>query len=60
MLRIGKLILRLPRKINEIFIEIVIAPSYSEKALEILTGKKNIRVLELPTIGERVKKMLLI
>jgi phosphoribosylaminoimidazolecarboxamide formyltransferase / IMP cyclohydrolase len=35
-------------KLSEIFLEIVIAPSFSEKALEILTRKKNIRLLELP------------
>ncbi len=34
-------------EINNIFLEVVIAPSYSEKALEILTKKKNIRILEL-------------
>jgi len=45
-------------KINEIFIEIVIAPDYDEKALEILTSKKNIRVLALPNIGQRVKKAI--
>ncbi|WP_108672454.1 bifunctional phosphoribosylaminoimidazolecarboxamide formyltransferase/IMP cyclohydrolase [Peribacillus acanthi] len=32
-------------KLHEIFLEIVIAPSYSEEALQILTGKKNIRLL---------------
>src|SRR5690606_9959630 len=34
--------------INEIFIEVVMAPSYTKKALAILTSKKNIRVLEVP------------
>lgn len=29
--------------------EIVIAPSYTEKALEILKGKKNLRVIEAKT-----------
>ncbi len=37
--------------INKIFIEIVVAPDYTEKALEILTKKKNIRLLKLPTIN---------
>lgn len=37
-------------EINKIFIEIVVAPSYSEKALEILKKKKNIRLLELKDI----------
>ncbi|MCG4586224.1 bifunctional phosphoribosylaminoimidazolecarboxamide formyltransferase/IMP cyclohydrolase, partial [Anaerosalibacter bizertensis] len=36
--------------INSIFIEVVVAPSYTEKALEILKSKKNIRLLELKDI----------
>lgn len=35
-------------KLHEIFLEIVIAPSFSEKAQAILTGKKNIRLLTVP------------
>ncbi|WP_208591293.1 bifunctional phosphoribosylaminoimidazolecarboxamide formyltransferase/IMP cyclohydrolase [Gracilibacillus suaedae] len=35
-------------QLKEIFLEIVIAPSFSEKAIEILTVKKNIRLLETP------------
>jgi phosphoribosylaminoimidazolecarboxamide formyltransferase/IMP cyclohydrolase len=38
-------------EIEKIFIEIVIAPSFSEEALEILTKKKNIRLLVLENIG---------
>ncbi|WP_249871753.1 bifunctional phosphoribosylaminoimidazolecarboxamide formyltransferase/IMP cyclohydrolase [Oceanobacillus saliphilus] len=34
-------------KLSEIFLEIVIAPGFNEEALEILTRKKNIRLLEL-------------
>lgn len=34
-------------KMSEIFLEIVLAPSFSKEALEILTKKKNIRLLEL-------------
>ncbi len=37
-------------EINKIFIEIVIAPSFSEEALDVLKKKKNIRVLELKDI----------
>jgi len=37
-------------EINKIFIEIVIAPSFSEAALSVLQKKKNIRVLELKDI----------
>ena len=43
-------------EINKIFIEIVIAPSFSQKALEILMQKKNIRILELKDIGLKHEK----
>ncbi len=46
-------------KLHEIFLEIVIAPSYSEKALEILTAKKNIRLLTIDfTTPAKVEKGL--
>lgn len=38
-------------EIHKIFIEIVIAPSFSEEALRILSQKKNIRLLELKDIN---------
>lgn len=41
-------------QIASIFIEIVIAPSFSPEALQILTKKKNIRLLELPDIAQSV------
>lgn len=34
-------------RIVEIFTEVVIAPGYEDDALEVLTGKKNLRVLEV-------------
>ncbi|WP_339193456.1 bifunctional phosphoribosylaminoimidazolecarboxamide formyltransferase/IMP cyclohydrolase [Aeribacillus sp. FSL W8-0870] len=34
-------------KMSEIFLEIIIAPSFSQEALEILTKKKNIRLLTI-------------
>ena len=37
-------------KMKEVFLEVVVAPSYEEKALEILREKKNVRVLRLPDI----------
>ena len=40
-------------QISKIFLEIVLAPSFSEKALEILTKKKNIRLLELKDIERK-------
>jgi phosphoribosylaminoimidazolecarboxamide formyltransferase/IMP cyclohydrolase len=37
------------KKMHAIFLEIIIAPSYSDEALEILTTKKkNMRILQLP------------
>jgi len=41
-------------EINKIFIEIVIAPSFTEEAMAILTRKKNIRILELPSISAKL------
>ncbi|WP_028778369.1 bifunctional phosphoribosylaminoimidazolecarboxamide formyltransferase/IMP cyclohydrolase [Shimazuella kribbensis] len=35
-------------KMREIFLEIIIAPSFSEEAQQILSEKKNLRLLELP------------
>ena len=37
-------------EINKIFIEIVMAPSYTDEALEVLESKKNIRILEIENI----------
>ena len=49
---------KVAEKINEIFIEIVMAPSFTEKALEILTQKKNIRILQINNITDREYKEL--
>ncbi len=47
------------RKLYEIFLEIIIAPSFSEEALTILTGKKNLRLLTIPfNSNERKEKRL--
>ncbi|MDD4496197.1 MAG: bifunctional phosphoribosylaminoimidazolecarboxamide formyltransferase/IMP cyclohydrolase [Eubacteriales bacterium] len=40
-------------EINKIFVEIVIAPSYSVDALDVLKKKKNIRILTLEKISEK-------
>ena len=40
-------------EINKIFIEIVMAPAYTDKALEILQQKKNIRLLHIEAISAR-------
>jgi phosphoribosylaminoimidazolecarboxamide formyltransferase / IMP cyclohydrolase len=36
------------KQLHEIFLEIVIAPSFSDEAFEILSSKKNIRLLTVP------------
>ncbi len=41
-------------KLSEIFLEIIIAPAFSQEALDILTKKKNIRLLTIPF--EQAKK----
>lgn len=46
-------------EINKIFVEIVIAPDYEEKAVEILSQKKNIRILVLPEIAKPNTKDML-
>ncbi len=38
---------RVAEELSKIFIEVVIAPSFSDKAMEILTKKKNIRLIAL-------------
>lgn len=38
------------RKMSEIFLEIIIAPQFSEEAIAILTQKKNVRLLQLPEL----------
>ncbi|WP_100012511.1 bifunctional phosphoribosylaminoimidazolecarboxamide formyltransferase/IMP cyclohydrolase [Lentibacillus sediminis] len=40
-------------KLSQIFLEIVIAPSFTEAALETLTRKKNIRLLKLEMAGSK-------
>ena len=40
------------RELAKIFLEIIIAPCFSAAALEILTAKKNIRLLELPNLAK--------
>ena len=40
------------REINQIFVEIVLAPGYTPEALEILTMKKNIRILDVGPLAD--------
>lgn len=41
-------------EINKIFIEIVVAPSFSQEAMDILMQKKNIRLLQLGGVSDKV------
>lgn len=43
-------------KINEIFVEIVIAPDFDEEAIKVLTTKKNIRLLKLENISQPISE----
>lgn len=42
-------------KLHEVFLEIIIAPSFSDEAIEILTSKKNLRLLTIP-FDKKAKK----
>lgn len=44
------------KEMSEIFIEVVVAPSYEEEALILLTKKKNIRLLKLDNISTQQDK----
>lgn len=46
-------------KLSGIFLEIIIAPSFSAEAIEILTAKKNIRLLKVPFDGEAANEYVL-
>ncbi|MDO5499662.1 MAG: bifunctional phosphoribosylaminoimidazolecarboxamide formyltransferase/IMP cyclohydrolase [Propionibacteriaceae bacterium] len=43
--------------VKDIFTEVVIAPGYADGALEILTAKKNIRLLTAPAYTHRVRNL---
>jgi phosphoribosylaminoimidazolecarboxamide formyltransferase / IMP cyclohydrolase len=45
--------LAMAEQVAEVFTEVVVAPGYADGALEVLTKKKNIRVLRLPDAVER-------
>ena len=46
---------QMAKEMQEIFLEVIVAPSYEPEALEILKTKKNVRVLELPSITVKQK-----
>lgn len=44
---------QMAEEMSKIFLEVIVAPSYEPKALEILKAKKNVRVLELENISKK-------
>jgi phosphoribosylaminoimidazolecarboxamide formyltransferase / IMP cyclohydrolase len=42
--------LTMAEQVSEVFTEVVVAPSFTDDALAVLTGKKNIRLLRLPHV----------
>lgn len=44
------------QELSKIFLEIIVAPSFSTEALAVLEAKKNIRLLELPGIDKPLDK----
>ena len=42
---------KMAEEMKEIFLEVIVAPSFEKEALEILKSKKNLRLLELPKIA---------
>lgn len=47
---------KMAKEMKEIFLEVVVAPSYEPEALEILKKKKNVRILELPSIRTKQRE----
>jgi phosphoribosylaminoimidazolecarboxamide formyltransferase/IMP cyclohydrolase len=50
----GEVDIELAEHLNKIFLEIIIAPSYTEEGLALLKKKKNLRVLELDTSSDNI------
>ena len=49
----GEVGVALAEQVAEIFTEVLVAPAYSEAALDVLTGRKNLRVLRLAVAPPR-------
>lgn len=47
---------KMAKEMKEIFLEVIVAPSYEPEALEILKKKKNVRILELPSIRTKQRE----
>lgn len=44
---------KIAEEMKEIFLEVIVAPSFEHEALELLKSKKNLRLLELPDISKK-------
>jgi phosphoribosylaminoimidazolecarboxamide formyltransferase/IMP cyclohydrolase len=44
------------KELSDYFLEVIIAPSYSNKALEIFSKKKNLRILELKNLDKKINR----
>ena len=45
----GEVSVELAKQVAEIFTEVIVAPGYADGAVEVLAGKKNLRILAAPT-----------
>ncbi|KGA96909.1 purine biosynthesis protein purH [Alkalihalobacillus alcalophilus ATCC 27647 = CGMCC 1.3604] len=46
-------------KLKEVFLEIIIAPSFTEEALDVLTSKKNLRLLTIDLTAKEKKEQVI-
>jgi phosphoribosylaminoimidazolecarboxamide formyltransferase/IMP cyclohydrolase len=49
----GEVSVAMAEQVAEVFTEVLVAPSYAEGALEVLRGRKNLRLLRLPVAPAR-------
>ena len=47
---------KIAQEMKEIFLEVIVAPSYESEALELLKTKKNVRVLQLDAISKKQRE----
>lgn len=47
---------KIAQEMKEIFLEVIVAPSYEPEALELLKTKKNVRVLQLDAISQKQRE----
>jgi phosphoribosylaminoimidazolecarboxamide formyltransferase / IMP cyclohydrolase len=47
---------KLAQELTKVFLELIVAPAFEPKAIEVLRAKKNLRLLEVPRLGEAKAK----